>query len=88
MLPNFWLSDVRLLELRNQPMCQNQTHLDAIDTFCGNTRVGGEMDWGSKLTPQMGFHWLSREGDIWRPVKDGELNKGAFTSTPSRKPTS
>lgn len=52
----FWSSDVRLLVLRNQSTYQNQMHLDATDTFCGNTRVGGEMDWEPKLTPQMGFH--------------------------------
>lgn len=52
----FWSSDVRLLVPRNHSTHQNQMHLDATDMFCGNTRVGGEMDWEPKLTPQMGFH--------------------------------
>lgn len=64
-------------------MHQNQTDLDAIETFCENTKFGGEVNVESKLTQQMGFHWPSREEDIEHPVKDGEINKHTFTSTPS-----
>ena len=55
--------------------------------FCGNTRFEGEMEWGFKLTHQMGFLQLSRERDIWHPGKDRELNKHIFTSTLSRNAT-
>lgn len=58
-----------------------------METFCGNTRFEGEMEWESKLTHQLGFHWLSRERDIWSPVKDRELNKHILTSTLSRNAT-
>lgn len=62
-------------------------HSDAADVNVGNTRAGGEMDWEPKLTSD-GLLLLSREGDTWCPVKDGELDKHAFTSTSSRNTTS